>query len=288
MATSEPTPESLIHHQPSVMVAMRDGIRLATDLYFPDEAEGPLPVIQIRTPYDKNSYREALNDRDHTIAAFVRHGFVVAIQDMRGKYESEGQYFLFSGNRSDGYDTIDWLSRQPWSNGRIGTYGCSYVGENQLQLACARHPSHACMIAQAAPGAADWFGWRIGGTVALADSVNWFPANGSKVHPHFPPDLDDDMLALAIRSFYLNPRVPEYDVKSCWRLPIIDILKQIGSPPTDYEEFVSKELYDPWWDRGGYLKPEDRIDTPALLMDSWYDYGPGVTLDLFNRFRTES
>jgi hypothetical protein len=270
------------------MVPMRDGVRLSTDLYFPDGADGPLPTIQIRTPYDKNDYRQALTNPNHIVALFVGHGFVVATQDMRGKYESEGQFFLFGGNREDGYDCVDWLSKQPWSNGKVGSYGCSYVGENQLQLACERHPSHTCMIPQAAPGAADWFGWRIGGTVALADAVDWFPENGSTVHPHFPAGLDDETFARAIKAFYLNPRVPERGEAACWHLPIREILDQIGSAPTNYEEFIAKELDDPWWDRGGYIKPEDRIDTPALLMDSWYDYGVGLTLELFNRFRNEA
>ena len=130
---------------------MSDGTRLSTDLYFPVEASGPLPTILMQTPYNKRSARNPNSPANF----FARHGFVVAVQDMRGRFESEGEYVVSRDNRDDGYDTLSWLAAQDWSNGRIGTIGCSYLGETQIQLATARHPNHAAAVPQAAGGGFD-------------------------------------------------------------------------------------------------------------------------------------
>ena len=144
-----------------VMVAMRDGVRLATDLYFPDGAVGALPVVLIRTPYNKKAFR---GDNSES-RFFAGQGFVVAVQDKRGRYESEGLYTVSGGDGPDGYDSVDWLAKQSWSNGKVGTYGCSYLGDVQIFQAPQRHPNLAAMIPQAS-----------GSSIGSA----WRPANGVK------------------------------------------------------------------------------------------------------------
>ena len=128
------------------MVPMRDGVRLSTDLYFPNGDSGKLPVILIRTPYNKAPYR----DPKSVAHQFAGQGYLVAVQDTRGRYTSEGEYTAFAGDITDGYDTTDWLSKQSWSSGNIGTYGCSYVGDVQILQAQLRHPNLKAMIPQAA------------------------------------------------------------------------------------------------------------------------------------------
>ena len=97
---------------------MRDGMRLSTDLYFPDVEGEQFPVVLIRTPYDKNVMRDDENGDAHM---FASHGFLVATQDSRGKFESEGIYSPPAGHEAeDGYDTVDWIAKQPWSNGQGG------------------------------------------------------------------------------------------------------------------------------------------------------------------------
>ena len=130
-----------VKEQRSVFIPMRDGVRLSTDLYMPEGADGKLPVILMRTPYDKAK-------APPIVEFFVSHGYVVVRQDVRGKYESEGTFFAYGDEAEDGYDTVTWLAEQPWSNANIGTFGCSYEGEVQHMLARLRHPRHKAAIIQ--------------------------------------------------------------------------------------------------------------------------------------------
>ena len=264
---------------PTHMIAMRDGVRLATDLYFPVGADAPLPVVQIRTPYGKLPHR-----REGSAARyFASHGFAVAVQDMRGRFQSEGEYFVSRADRDDGYDMVSWLAEQPWSNGRIGTYGCSYLGENQMQLAATRNPHHAAALPQAAGGSYRHFGVIFGGVTELAASLGWFRGAGSKVFYRIPPGTPREVMLQVEEMMNSAPNPGELDFQAAWRtLPYIDMLKASGAPPTDFEAFVSHEPGDPWWDQIGYVQPNDRFDVPALHVNSWYDLGVGETLKLFN------
>jgi putative CocE/NonD family hydrolase len=270
---SIPDPTYSVRLEPSVMVPMRDGIKLSTDLYFPAGALGRLPAILVRTPYDKNPWRErrdvsTLLGIAYPSYVFASRGYVVAVQDTRGKFESEGEFIYAGGDSEDGYDATEWLARQPWSNGKIGTYGCSYLGETQYQQATQRHPNLTAMIPQAAgPMQYRGGGGINGGAIELASIVGWFRMRGSKLNGQ-PPSL------------------PAIDYRTIWSsLPVIDMLKKAGAPPTDFEDYVSRDLTDPWWDKTAYIKPTDRFDVPALHINSWYDYGVGETLELFNQMR---
>ena len=139
----------------AVRVPMRDGIRLSTDLYFPDRAPEPLPVILIRTPYDKAAFRAGY--LGEVVRMFVGQGYVVAVQDKRGRFESEGVYSLAVKEDVDGYDAVEWLADRSWSNGKVGTYGCSDLGDAQVWMAPAQPPSLAAMIPQAS-GSIQWPG----------------------------------------------------------------------------------------------------------------------------------
>ena len=133
----------------SVMIPMRDGTRLSTDLYFPVGAADKLPTILFRDPYNKNRGREtsgeSVRSTEHTYF-YASHGFVVAKQDSRGKHESEGVYSPPHGNEAtDGYDTVDWIAKQPWSNSKVGTGG-AYPGETQMLQAPLMNPHLTAMI----------------------------------------------------------------------------------------------------------------------------------------------
>lgn len=122
-------------------VRMRDGVHLATDVYLP-EGTPPFPVILIRTPYNKDAL-QGLG------AEGVKRGYAVVIQDTRGRFASEGENLPFEGdgwweNRADGVDTVEWILQQRWCNGRIGTWGGSALGINQIFLACAGEQRIVC------------------------------------------------------------------------------------------------------------------------------------------------
>lgn len=124
-------------------VAMRDGVSLATDIYLPPRGQWPVPAILIRMPYDKTGRYTFLPEVGEYFAA---HGFACVIQDVRGKYQSEGAREPFVHEADDGWDTVEWIIGQEWSSGVVGTWGDSYYGFTQWALASKHHPAHRAMV----------------------------------------------------------------------------------------------------------------------------------------------
>ena len=271
---SWPEPINKIRVEENVKVPMRDGIKLSTDLYVPIDAGGKLPVILIRTPYNKSPYVKP----NSAARAFAGQGYVVAVQDTRGRYASEGDYTAFAGDVTDGYDTTDWLAKQTWSNGKIGTYGCSYVGDVQILQAQLRHPNLTAMVPQAAGssiGAAGdryyYFGARKAGNMDFASGLGWFSNQGNK---------DRSKPA---------PNIPDSQLRKVWgTLPLVGMTARAGAAPSDWDDMVSRELTDPWWDQFGYLKGNERFNVPALHIGSWYDFGVAEVLLEFNLLRSNA
>src|SRR5712671_2933372 len=128
-----------ISFESNVPVKMRDGVTLRADIYRPKTDE-KLPVLLTRTPYDKT--RNWITPFAHVAAA---RGYVVIMQDVRGRYESEGEWYPFKYEGNDGYDTIEWAGSLPYSNGKVGMFGGSYVGATQM-LAALTKPPHLAGI----------------------------------------------------------------------------------------------------------------------------------------------
>ena len=254
--------------QKNLMVPMRDGVQLATDLYLPKNG-GRFPVIVMRTPYNKDVYRGSTGPAEF----FAGQGYAVVSQDVRGKFHSEGEYKVQSHDRIDGYDTVEWAANQPWSTGKIGTFGCSYLGEVQILLAGARHPKHLAAIPQAAAGGLGsaggyWsaFGQYESGVPGLSSGFGWFLGAGAKDKGVQRPDSIDFPSALKT-------------------LPVIDMIKRVGGPRSDFEDYMSHRPGDPYWLTQGYATDTTRYDVPAIHVNSWLDYGAEQTLFLFNLFK---
>ena len=289
-----PEPIYKVIIQKSRMIPMRDNIRLSTDLYVPKNKEGKLPVILIRTPYNKNVFRN--KEKKHIAHFFSSQGYIVAVQDCRGKFESEGIYSPPAGNEAnDGYDTVDWLTKQDWSNGKVGTFGCSYPGETQMVQAPLMHPGLAAMIPQAAGGvigAANgrynyWAGFK-GGVLDHAASISWYFRAAHKYSYKPPPGLTDTEI-LNIREFF-NPaitKLPDIDLEQLnWYLPLIDVMNEAGAPPNDWVDLITKDFGDSWWhDVMGFYNGNEKFNTPAIHMSSWYDFSVEETLFASNYFR---
>lgn len=265
-----PEPRYRYEVEKNVWIPMRDGVRLAADLYRPQRAGDRLPVVLIRTPYNK----EAIAYVTGPAAFFAGQGYVVVAQDIRGKFQSEGEFAVQTTDAEDGYDTIDWIARQPWSTGRVGTYGCSYMGEVQVLAAKLRHPSHTAMIAQSASGAmgpaggfyTNW-GTYEGGTVTLSALFGWMGGAGSKVKGRTGNLAELDFPAM-LRS-----------------LPLATMAERAGFPPSDFADFVTHKPADPYWDQMAYVRDDDRFDTPALHVNSWFDVTPEQTMYLVDLMR---
>jgi uncharacterized protein len=270
-----PPPRFEVSVEADVMVPMRDGVRLATDLYLPSGTADPLGTILIRTQYDKSTL-SAFND--YTVpSAFASQGYVVALQDLRGLYRSEGRHSLARSEGPDGYDTVEWITRQPWSNGAVGTFGASSLGIAQLFLMRERHPRHRCAIAIASGGALGsargrhryWEAWE-GGVVKIGWLLEWF-----------------DLTGITDRSTPVS-RTPEELRSVLWSLPVVEMASRLGSPPTDFEAWVSRTPDDPAWGQFGFLTDDDVVDLPTLFVNTWHDSCPGDTIHEFELFRRQA
>ena len=136
-------PQFEVFVQRDVMVPMRDGVKLATDLYLPafdaEPLSAPVPVILMRLPYDKKGAKSFGE-------YYAERGYVFVAQDTRGRYGSEGVWHFMTDDGNDGWDCAEWIGRQPWSNGKIGMLGTSYVGGTQHAMALEKVPQLATVI----------------------------------------------------------------------------------------------------------------------------------------------
>ncbi|MFD5648714.1 CocE/NonD family hydrolase [Streptomyces sp. NPDC127039] len=137
------TPQPVFRHAQQHMVRMRDGVLLATDVYGTDPGSGPAPTVLVRLPYDKNS-RYVFFDR--IAPRFTARGYVLVVQDVRGKFRSQGETLGWTGEVDDGYDTIEWVTRQPWSDGIVGMFGDSYFGFTQWSAVSSQHPALRAIV----------------------------------------------------------------------------------------------------------------------------------------------
>lgn len=269
----------------NVYITMRDGVELATDIYFPAFIQERMPVILIRTPYGKSEVQSV-----SSAMMFAHNGHAVAVQDVRGRFDSEGSYGVMQGDAEDGYDTVDWLAARQWSNGNVGTYGCSYRGAVQLYQTNLRNPHLKTMIPQAAPGGGLGFaggkvrylGVRSGGAFMLANTFSFFWHSGSKIHYKAPPGTPKK-----IREYFdAAPKLPKIDLREVlWSLPLSRLPDRFGAPPTDWNDVLVREHDDPWWNSVRYLDDDVLPDVPTLSINSWYDPNIEHTLYRFNLFR---
>ena len=166
--TSRPAQHEVVVRK-NVMIAMHDGVRLAADLYVPSgdkgEKAGALPTLLARTPYNKNGV-------EHEGRYFAERGFVVVANDVRGRYSSEGTWRLIADDPQDGFEVVEWIANQEWSDGKIGTFGTSYPGGTQHALAEMNPPHLTTMIPIDSLSNCGVSGMRHGGAFELR-FMNW-------------------------------------------------------------------------------------------------------------------
>ena len=222
-----------------VMMPMRDGVRLATDIYRPKDASGPVPIVFVRTPYNFNFWdvRNGVPADMTAALAAVKRGYAYVVQNERGHFFSEGHYDILGAPTTDGVDAIEWLSKRPWSNGKIGTTGCSSTAEYQLAIAALGHPAYAAMNVQgfgAGVGRMKPYyeqgNWYRGGAVQML-FIAWLYGEQNQVRPMFQRDTPQEDLVSAARLFDLAPNMPPVDwSKALWHLPAQDIYKNVNGP----------------------------------------------------------
>ena len=259
-----------------VMMPMRDGVRLATDVYFPariddpaGRAEGLFPVLLVRTPYNKRA-----DDTRMRAEYFTRRGYVVAIQDCRGRYRSEGTFAFLTQEPEDGYDAVEWLGAQPWSTGKVGMFGTSYLGWTQTAAAVLNPPSLAALVVNQA------------GANAYSSSVR---QNGA---------MELRFLAWAFMEAATHPEVVVDPVRKAalesvssleWlrQLPLRPGLSPLAMVPSIERwalDLYTRGDYSEYWDHPGlnFAKFWDNhSDVPMLLCGAWYDSYTRATLENF-------
>src|SRR5690349_24727584 len=202
-----------------LMVPMRDGKRMATDVYRPKDTSKKYPTIFVRTPYNFNFWdvrNGAPRDMSAELQA-VKRGYAYVEMNERGHFFSEGIYDILGAPLTDGTDAISWMSSQPWSNGKVGTIGCSSTAEWQLGVAAQGNPAFAAMIPQgfgAGVGRVAPFweqgNWYRGGAVQML-FIAWLYGQQNQVRPMFSPNISQQDLIRASRMFDLAPQMPPVD-----------------------------------------------------------------------------
>jgi uncharacterized protein len=295
--------ESIAVIDRKVMVPMRDGVRLATDIYRPKNTSGKVPIIWVRTPYNFNYWdvRNGVPADMKTELTAVKRGYAYVIQNERGHFFSEGNYDILGPPRTDGYDAIAWLSSQPWANGKVGTTGCSSTAEYQMGVAAMGNPAYAAMNVQGFGAGVGRVGpyyeqgnWYRGGAVQML-FIAWLSGEQNQVRPMFPPNTSQEDLIRESKAFDLAQQLPPVDwSKALWHLPEQDILKAVDTPhgifadamPVDTGgRMIQRTPNDPAWYKGGLYHDDMPLNVPGLWFMSWYDVSVGPNLALFNHVR---
>jgi putative CocE/NonD family hydrolase len=236
---SQPTYKAVVDE--NVQIAMRDGVKLVADVYRPD-APGQFPALVLRTPYSKRGMGE---ERDSKW--FAERGYVVVNQDVRGRYMSAGEFYAYRNEPNDGYDTDEWVARQPWSNGKVGTLGGSYLGYTQLTQAI-RSGNRVVSMATDVTSTDIYHGWTyVDGAFHLGFTLEWGAGtiyksrgqNGKVDYLHLPVMTADQVLGnvnLHYRDWLMHPR-----------------------------------RNDPYWDNISFERQARKIAAPLLVATGWFD-----------------
>ncbi|MGH9837007.1 MAG: CocE/NonD family hydrolase [Blastocatellia bacterium] len=242
----------ILRYQP---VPMRDGVKLYADVYLP-RAEGRYPTLVVRTPYGVQ--RDGVHE---TMIKFAQRGYAVVMNDTRGRYESEGQWEPFRTEAKDGYDTIQWASKQPWSNGKVATQGGSYLGHVQWRAGSLQPPNLVAMFPAVA--STNIYGNWIthGGAFRLSFNYGWGVVR-------MPNRI---MLPQYWHSERYAPAELQYDT-ILKHLPLKDgDLQSAGYTVKHYRDWLAHPGYDDYWKEISDEEHFSKINVPVHTSGGWFD-----------------
>ncbi len=277
-----------------VMMPMRDGIRLATDIYRP-KGDGKYPIVFSRTPYNFNTWVDGKMTTRTLEEAYqaVSRGYAYVVQNERGRFFSEGEWDILGTPITDGYDALDWMSKQSWSNGKVGLIGCSSTAEWQMAVASQNHPALAGMVAQG-------FGAGVGRVGKFMEQGNWYRGGAQqmlftswlygtqhdKLAPRLPLGIEQKDLQRIQKFYDMGPEMPRVDwAKGLSHLPVQDIIKNAQGADGIYEKMAVRKPNDPAWFKGGLYHDNMPMEVPAYWFVSWYDVSSAPNIALFNHVR---
>jgi putative CocE/NonD family hydrolase len=237
------TPDPSIKVEHNVMVSMRDGVTLATDIYYPT-GQGPWPVLLSRTAYDKtHTAREA--------EFYAKAGYVVVTQDSRGLYASHGEWRPYLDEGPDGFDTQQWIGHQKWSTGKIGMFGTSYPAYTQVAPARYRSPFVKVLVPVSAQSSNFGSVWGTDGILALALTMSWAPQQEAL---HEKKQMNPVNWMQVMNHLPLKTSQDAGGVTSQFAL-----------------DAISHQSYDSFWKAQSIAEHYAEFDTPALHVSGWYD-----------------
>lgn len=257
-----------------VMVPMRDGVRMATDLYFPADPEKPdvrtageFPTILIRTPYNKR------DDNSRQLGEyFAQRGYAVVIQDCRGRYRSEGTFYFLTQEPEDGYDTVEWVAAQQWSNGKVGMMGTSYLGWTQMAAAVLNPPHLSTMVINQAGANAYTSSVRQNGAMELR-FLSWAFLDAATG----PPAIADPALKASFEEVFSSDWLSNLP----WR-PGQTPLSRVPHVERWALDLYTNGDYSDYWEHPGFNFMKywsDHSDIPMLLSGAWYDSYTRATVE---------
>lgn len=249
----------------NVTAKMRDGVTLRADIYRP-KADGKFPVLLVRSPYDKQW------NMGFGLKAAAR-GYVVISQDVRGRFESEGEWYPFKNESQDGYDTVEWAAALPYSNGKVGMFGGSYVGATQF-LAAIAHPPHLAGICPTVTASNYHDGWTYqGGAFEQWFNESWTTGLAMNTMRR-RVDKNGDALAgtkvLPLRTY-----------------PILQVPETEDLAPY-FADWLAHPNYDDYWKQLSIEDHYAQIQVPVYGIGAWYDIFLGGTLRNYLRLKNEA
>ena len=243
--TPESQPAYKVRVEHNVRIPMRDGVSLSADIYRPDSA-GQFPALLLRTPYSNNMPDEMQNS-----AWFAARGYVVVNEDVRGRYDSDGRFEPYRHEADDGFDTDEWVARQPWSNGKLGTMGGSYLGFTQLTQGI-RGSSHLLSMAADFTSSDIYDGWvYVDGAFLLGFALPW---GATTIDGH-------------------TIQMGQYDWPSIFNhLPLSTSDAAAGHLNQPYRDWLAHSRRDdPYWNGISFENEASKIKAPLLVVGGWYD-----------------
>ncbi len=287
-----------------VMVPMRDGKRMAADIYRPKDTAKKYPIIFSRTPYNFNfwdvrlgTYRDMSTELDA-----VKRGYVLVEMNERGHFFSEGEYDILGAPLTDADDQFTWMAAQPWSSGKIGLIGCSSTAEWQMAAASLGNKALTTIIPESFGAGVGKVGpyneqgnFYRGGAVQML-FIDWIYGEQNQVRPMFPANTSQADLIEASKLFDLAPQMPPVDwAKAYEHLPEKDIISAVGGPRGIFADpmpnptggaMIERTPSSPAWRKGGVWQSDTMpINVPGLWMMTWYDVSTGPNLAAYNFVR---
>ena len=254
-----------------VTAKMRDGVVLRADVYRP-KADGKFPVLLQRTPYNKT------NGIKFGIRAAAL-GFVAIIQDVRGRYTSDGEWYTFQNESADGYDTVEWAAALPYSNGKVGMFGGSYVGATQM-LAAIAHPPHLAGICPVVTASNYHDGWTYqGGAFEQWFNESWTSGLAQDTMSRAVAQNSNALLGMVKLPLTSYPLFNFPDTSAG--------IYSTASLAPYFLDWLAHPAYDDYWKRWSIEEHYGDVNVPALTIAAWYDIFQGGSLRNYRGLKTQ-